>query len=278
MRNVLTVDVEEYFQVHNFEGVVRRDEWGSYESRVEVSTDRVLNLLAEAGTRATFFILGWIAERHPDMVRRIQKAGHEIAAHGYDHRLIYRQTPEEFATDLRRSVGIIEEITGERVLGYRAPSFSITRASLWALEIIKEQGLKYDSSIFPLFFHYRYGIADVSRRPHRLGNGLWEFPIAAISLLGKNLPVGGGGYLRMLPYPVTRWALRHVNAEGQPCVVYFHPWELDPGQPRIKNTPLFSRFRHYGNLGKMENILKALLSDLDFGPVREVFADQLQRE
>ena len=275
MLNILTVDVEEYFQVHNFERVVRREEWDAYESRVEVSTDRVLSLLAEAGTRATFFILGWIAGRHPDMVQRIQRAGHEIATHGYNHQLIYRQTPGEFAADLRRSVEIIEGVTGERVLGYRAPSFSITRDSLWALDIIREQGLKYDSSIFPLAIHDRYGIAGAARHPHRVENGLWEFPIATIPVWGKNMPVGGGGYLRLLRYPMVRWALRRINAEGQPCVVYFHPWELDPDQPRIKNAPLLSRFRQYVNLDQMEDFLRALLSDFEFGPVREVFADRL---
>jgi len=275
MLNILTVDVEEYFQVHNFAGVVHRDKWDSYESRVEAEVDKVLNLLSEAETRATFFVLGWVAERHANMVRRIQRAGHEIATHGYEHQLIYRQTPEEFAADLRRSIEIIGNITGEQVLGYRAPSFSITQANLWALEIIREQGLKYDSSIFPLVIHDRYGIAVAARHPHLLENGLWEFPIATIPILGKNIPVGGGGYLRVLPYSMVRWALKRINAEGQPFVIYFHSWELDPDQPRIRHVPLFYRFRHYVNLNKMENCVRALLRDFQFGPVREVFANQL---
>jgi len=256
-------------------GVVPRDKWDSYESRVEANVDKVLALLEEAKTRATFFVLGWVAERHPSMVRRIHQAGHEIATHGYDHRLVYHQTPKEFAADLHRSIQIIEDIIGERVLGYRAPSFSITRANLWALDVIREQGLKYDTSIFPVSVHDRYGIANAARYPHRLENGLWEFPIATIPIFGKNIPVGGGGYLRVLPYSMIRWALKRINAEGQPFVIYFHPWELDPDQPRISHVPLFYRFRHYVNLDKMENRVRTLLNDFQFASVREVFRNQL---
>lgn len=271
MLNALTVDVEEYFQVHAFEEVVGRKNWEKYESRVETNTSWLLDILAELGTRATFFILGWIAERHPTLVRRIHDAGHEVATHGYGHCLIYKQTPEQFRSDLERSLDIIQDITGEKVLGFRAPSFSVTKDSMWALDVIQECGLRYDSSIYPAapLVHNRYGIPGAPRAPHLIRPGLWEFPMTTLHWLGRDFPIGGGGWLRHYPYALTRWGLRKVNAEGRPVIVYLHPWEVDPDQPRIKGS-LWRQYLHYHNLHKTGERLKALCREFHFVPIREV--------
>ncbi len=286
--NALTVDVEEHFQVHNFEKVIDRRSWDSYPSRVVANTQRILDLLDEHGTRATFFILGWVAERHPHLVREIARAGHEVATHGYAHELIYRQKPKEFAADIARSLDAIHAALGQRfaegstapapapmtaeVVGYRAPAFSITRESLWALDVLKDHGMRYDSSIFPLAAHDRYGIPDAGRFSSRLGNGLWEFPVSTVRIAGKNLPVAGGGYFRLYPTWLNKLAIKRINGEGQPAVVYLHPWELDPEQPRVAGASLLSRFRHYVNLERTEDKLRSLLeSGLRFGPIRDVF-------
>ena len=241
MRNALSIDVEDYFQVHALEGAVRRADWESYPSRVERNTRLVLRLLREHQTRATFFILGWVAERYPHLVAEIAAGGHEIATHGYWHELVYRQTPQEFAADLGRSLQrhpiCLADYPGRpalsTIMGYRAPSFSIVQDSLWALAVLRDHGLRYDSSIFPLMAHDRYGIADADRFAHRLENGLWELPVSTVRLLGRNWPVAGGGYFRLYPYRLTRQGIRRINAEGHPAVVYLHPWEFDPEQPRI---------------------------------------------
>ena len=277
MVNVLTVDVEDYFQVHAFESVVRRSDWPRFESRVSGNTERVLGLLRDLSVKATFFILGWVAERYPGVVRAIDSDGHELATHGYGHELVYRQSPQDFVVDLRRSMELIESATGKLITGYRAPSFSITRDSLWALDLLREMGMRYDSSIFPLCYHDRYGIPDAERHAHRLPNGLLELPIATVAWMGRNWPVGGGGYLRLLPYEVTRWALGRINAEGHPFVVYFHPWELDTQQPRIAAAPPLSRFRHYVNQGTLENKLRRLCEDFAFAPVSKVYARELRQ-
>jgi polysaccharide deacetylase family protein (PEP-CTERM system associated) len=277
MINALSVDVEEHFQVHAFEDVVDRSAWGEYASRVVPNTRHVLCLLNECDTRATFYILGWVAERYPNLVKEIASAGHEIAIHGYAHELIYRQNPDEFAHDLQRTIEVIRSADGGTALqGYRAPSFSITRESLWALDVLQECGIRYDSSIFPLFAHDRYGISDADRFAYRVRGGLWELPISTVRIAGRNWPVGGGGYFRLLPLWVTRWAIRRINTEGHPSVFYFHPWELDPDQPRIPNAPLLSRLRHYINLDKTEGRIRALLEEFEFAPMREVFADKLE--
>jgi len=271
MLNALTVDVEEYFQVHAFEEMIRRENWENYKSRVENSTSRILDILAETGTCATFFILGWIAERHPILVRRIRDAGHEVATHGYGHWLIYRQTPDQFHSDLQRSLDIIQDITGEKVLGFRAPSFSVTRHSLWALDVVQECGLLYDSSIYPArpLVHNRYGLPGTPCAPYLIRPGLWEFPMTVVHWMGIDFPIGGGGWLRHYPYAFTRWGLRKVNAEGRPFIVYLHPWEVDPGQPRI-NGNLWRQFLHYHNLHKTEERLRALCQEFRFAPIREV--------
>ena len=284
MLNALTVDVEEHFQVHNFEKLFDRRQWDRQESRVAPNTRRVMQLLRDHGVKATFFVLGWVAERHPDLVREIVAGGHELATHGYDHQLIYRQTPKEFEQDLRRSLDVILQALGKgdgpgavRPLGYRAPAFSITEKSLWALDVLRDTGFRWDSSIFPLAAHDRYGIPGAGRFASRLESGLWEFPVSTVRIASKNLPVAGGGYFRLLPIQVTRWAVERINREGHPAVVYLHPWEFDPEQPRVTGATLLSRFRHYVNLAQTADKLRSLLtSGLRFGPMRDTFARELE--
>lgn len=275
--NALTIDVEEHFQVHAFETVIDRSAWDHYPSRVVANTHRILNLLAEYDVRATFFILGWVADRYPDLVQKIALSGHEIATHGYWHELVYRQTPAEFATDLSRSLEAIgRAVSDSRPLGYRAPAFSITAQSLWALDVLRAHGLIYDSSIFPLVAHDRYGINNAHRFANKMPGGLWEFPVSTVRLGKQNWPVAGGGYFRLFPLWITRRAIRHLNQQGQPAVIYLHPWEFDPEQPRIAGAPLLSRFRHYVNIHKTENRLRALLAEFKCAPVSQVFAGSLE--
>lgn len=278
MRNALTVDVEEYFHVSAFESVISCDHWERYESRVENSTQRVLDLLDEYNTKATFFVLGWVAERHRDLVRLIQDRGHEVASHGYAHKRIYLQSPEQFREETRRSKALLEDIIGQPIIGYRAASYSITGKSFWALDILAELGFLYDSSIFPIR-HDLYGIPGHQRFVHTLRNhgerAIAEIPLSTVRLAGINLPVAGGGYLRLFPYMVNHWALLHLNrGEAEPAVVYFHPWEIDPYQPRIRAAWL-SRFRHYTNQHGMVGKLQKLLASFCFGPIREIYAHYL---
>jgi len=275
MRNALSIDVEDYFQVHALETVVRRADWRSYPSRVERNIRLVLQLLREEGTRATFFVLGWVADHYPHLVAEIAADGHEIATHGYWHELVYRQTPKQFAEDLQQALRAtrraLDGDEGVQVLGYRAPSFSITRDSLWALDVLSGYGIRYDSSIFPLLAHDRYGIPNASRFLHRVGGGLWEVPVSTVRSLERNWPVAGGGYFRLYPLWLTRWGIRRINAEGHPAVIYLHPWEFDPDQPHISGVGSLSRFRHYVNLARTESRLCHLLREFDFGPISEVF-------
>jgi polysaccharide deacetylase family protein (PEP-CTERM system associated) len=284
--NALTIDVEDYFQVSAFERVVARSRWHEYESRVASNTDRLLGTLAETGVTATFFVLGWVAERDPSIVRRIASAGHEIASHGFGHRLVYDLSPDEFRDDVRRGKAVVEAAAGRSVRGYRAPSFSITERSLWALDVLIEEGFAYDASIFPIR-HDRYGIPTAPRHPFWVSAGagttgtsqwhtaamgdLLEIPSSTIRIGGSNLPVGGGGYFRLLPYWWTRHGIRRLNeVEGRPAVFYLHPWEVDPRQPRLGGSRL-SRFRHYRNLAKTEARLRQLLADFRFGTITEAF-------
>ena len=277
MLNALSFDIEDYFQVEAFKSIVNRADWNNYSSRVTNNTHRIINLLKEYDTRATFFILGWVAERFPELVQEIAAEGHEIATHGYWHELVYRQTPEEFARDLENSLEAINRVLGDfRVIGYRAPTFSITDKSLWALNILRQHGIKYDSSIFPVSLHDRYGISQANRFASKLQEDLWEFPVSTIKLSNHNLPIAGGGYFRLFPLGVTRWAINRINDEGQPAMIYLHPWEFDPEQPRFNNASRLSRFRHYLNLEKTENRLRALLQEFKFDAIDKVFANQLQ--
>ena len=273
MINALSFDLEEYFHAEVFSGVVRPEEWPSLESRVVSATGRILGLLEEAETLATFFVLGWIAERHPALVRRIRDRGHEVACHGHDHRMITRLTPAQFVADVRRARSAIEEAAGVGVEGYRAPTFSVVRETLWSLKALAEAGFRYDSSIFPIS-HDRYGIPDAPRFPHRLAFGpgleLVEFPPSTVRLLGARVPVAGGGYFRLLPYRLTHWAIRQLNrVEGKPAMVYLHPWEIDPDQPRMP-VGRVANFRHRVNVGSTEAKLRRLLRDFRFAPVRDV--------
>lgn len=275
--NALTIDVEEHFQVHAFEKVIKREEWERYPSRVVANTRRILHLLQKHNVAATFFVLGWVADRFPHLVREIADAGHEIATHGYWHELVYRQTPEEFAADLCDSLAAIGRATGDlSLLGYRAPAFSITDRSLWALDVLREHGIRYDSSIFPLSLHDRYGLPNASRFANRTACGLWEFPVSTLCLVGQNWPVAGGGYFRLFPLAVTRYAIRSLHREKQPAIVYLHPWEFDPEQPRVPGAPLVSRFRHYINLARTECRLETLLGEFRFGPIRDTFVTYLE--
>jgi polysaccharide deacetylase family protein (PEP-CTERM system associated) len=281
MLNVLTIDVEDYYHVSAFEAVVQPQDWERHESRVEKNTDKVLALLADKQVQATFFVLGWVAERYPHLVRRIAAERHEVACHGYSHRRIYTQTPAVFRSETRKAKRLLEEVTGIPIIGYRAASYSITCQSLWALDILAEEGFQYDSSIFPIR-HDLYGIPNHPRFPHVLQEHgtppLIEFPLSTVRIAGVNFPVAGGGYLRLFPYAITHLAMRYLNhREKQPAIVYFHPWELDPEQPRMPAGRL-SQFRHYTNLERMQKKLQRLLGSFHFAPVRDVFADYLHHK
>jgi len=281
--NAMTIDVEDYFHVSVFDGLVPRHAWGSMESRVCANTERLLELFDESGVTATFFVLGWVGERFPRLVRQIAAAGHEIASHGYEHRLVYDMTPAAFRDDVRRSKALLESAASCEVYGYRAPSYSVTPRSLWALDVLMDEGFVYDSSIFPIH-HDRYGIPVSPRHPYVLARpsaSIVEAPGSTVKWGPLNLPVGGGGYFRILPYGWTRWGIRRLNEfEKLPAIFYLHPWEIDPDQPRLSAGRL-SRFRHYRNLEKTEDRLRALLREFRFstmmsllhGQIREMRAD-----
>jgi len=271
-KNALTVDVEEYFQVAAFEQTITRDQWDTIEPRVAFNTGRVLDLFAAQRKTATFFVLGWIAERHPALVRRIVDEGHELASHGYDHTRVHQFTPTQFREDVLRARRILEDISGVVIRGYRAPSYSINGRNLWALDVLAETGHLYSSSIYPIR-HDLYGMPEAPRFPFRVRpDAILEIPITTVRFGSQNYPCGGGGYFRLLPYGAFRWMLRRVNEQDrQPGLFYFHPWELDPGQPRVKEAPLKSRFRHYLNLDSMHARVGRLLEDFDWGRMDEVF-------
>lgn len=269
--NALTVDVEDYFQVSALAPVIDRGSWEQRECRVERNVERLLALFAQHGAHATFFTLGWIAERYPQLVRRIVAEGHELASHGYAHLRASEQSREEFLRDVQRAKGLLEDLTGEPVHGYRAPSFSIGHSNPWAFDVLLESGYRYSSSVYPVQ-HDHYGMPNAPRFPYQSRPGLTEIPITTTRMFGRNLPAGGGGYFRLAPYPLSRWALRRVNAiDQQPAIFYFHPWEIDPQQPRVSGTSLKTRFRHYVNLHKTEARLARLLHDFRWGRVDEVF-------
>jgi polysaccharide deacetylase family protein (PEP-CTERM system associated) len=269
----MTVDVEDYFQVSAFEPYIAREAWDRLPCRVERNTDRILELFAEHGIHATFFTLGWLAERYPGLVKRIVDAGHELACHGYSHVRVTEQTPAEFREDVRLSKQILEDISGGPVLGYRAASYSIGAKNLWALDILDELGFRYSSSIYPVK-HDLYGMPEAPRFGFRpVGDReLLEVPVTTVRWGERNYPCGGGGYFRLLPYGLSRWAMRRVNQKDeQPCVFYFHPWEIDPEQPRQKNINMKTRFRHYLNLPRMEGRLVRLLHDFQWDTMANVF-------
>ncbi|EZP41098.1 XrtA system polysaccharide deacetylase [Janthinobacterium lividum] len=275
LRNALTIDVEDYFQVSAFAPHIARADWPRLECRVEANIERILLLLDSRRIHATFFTLGWIAERYPAMLRRVADAGHEVASHGYAHLRASDQSAAQFVDDVRRSKTILEQLTGLAVRGYRAPSFSIGAANLWAFDVLQEAGYRYSSSIYPIR-HDHYGMPDAPRfawRP-RGPHGVLELPVSTVRLRGRNLPAGGGGYFRLMPYALSRWLLRRINSrDGQAGIFYFHPWELDPGQPRPPGLSARTRFRHYLNLGRMEARLGRLTGDFAWDRMDRIFLE-----
>lgn len=276
IRNAMTCDVEDYFQVSAFAPYIDRASWPSRECRVEANMDRILALFDRHGVRATFFTLGWIAERYPNVVKRIVAGGHELASHGYGHLRASDQTRAEFANDIRSAKALLEDIGGQEVLGYRAPSFSIGRDNLWALDELLEAGYRYSSSIYPVV-HDHYGMPEAPRfafYPNGT-DGLLEVPITTVNMMGRNLPAGGGGYFRLLPYALSRWMMAKVNQDDrQPALFYFHPWEIDTQQPRPEGVGAKSRFRHYVNIGRMEARIDALARDFAWDRMDRIFLNR----
>ena len=269
--NALTIDVEDYFQVSAFAPYIARADWDSRECRVERNVDRILALLDEHDTEATFFTLGWIAERYPQLVRRIAEQGHEVASHGYGHQRASELNHAQFRADIERAKRVLEDLSGSAVAGYRAPSFSIGHGNLWALDALASAGHRYSSSIYPIR-HDHYGMPDAPRFAHQAAHGLIEIPITTLRLFNRNLPSSGGGYFRLLPYALSRWMLRRVNAsDREAAVFYFHPWEIDPDQPRIAGIDRKTRFRHYVNIHRMERRLQSLLRDFKWGRMDRLF-------
>ena len=274
--NALTIDVEDYFQVSAFAPHIRRDEWEARECRVEANVDRILALLAERDTRATFFTLGWVAERYPQLVRRIAAGGHELASHGYGHQRASDLNREELWQDVSRAKQLLEDLSGRAVPGYRAPSFSIGTGNLWAFDVLARAGHRYSSSIYPIR-HDHYGMPDAPRFAYRLDNGMLEVPVTTLRVLSRNLPSSGGGYFRLLPYALSRWMIGRVNRQDREAAVfYFHPWELDTGQPRIPGIGAKTRFRHYVNIPRMERRLAALLRDFRWGRMDDIFLRRVE--
>jgi len=272
--NALTIDVEDYFQVSALAPYIARSEWENRDCRVERNVDRILRMLDDHAARATFFTLGWIADRYPQLVRRIVDGGHELASHGYAHQRANEQDQASFLADIGRAKRVLEDISGLEVQGYRAPSFSIGDTNPWAFDCIRSTGYKYSSSIYPIR-HDHYGMPGAPRFAHRIREGLLEVPVTTMRMLARNWPAGGGGYFRLMPYAMSRWLLRRVNeVDRQPAIFYFHPWEIDDTQPRIDGIDLKTRFRHYVNLGRTERRLRRLLADFRWGRVDEAIIKQ----
>jgi polysaccharide deacetylase family protein (PEP-CTERM system associated) len=268
--NALTIDFEDWYQGLE----IPYAEWDAFEDRIEAVGRKLLQILDEEKTRATFFILGYVAEKHPELVREIEAAGHEIGTHGFSHTLIYTQTPEVFRAEMKRAVGFLEDLTGEKVVGHRAPFFSITKDSLWALDVLGELGIRYDSSIFPVV-NYRYGIADAPRFPYEIernGHKFTEFPVSTLKIGNVTVPVAGGAYFRIYPYQLTKQFLKAVNRQNHPFTFYLHPWELDPEHPRVKVPRRIAELTHYFNLGATERRFRKLLRDFRFAPMKEVLS------
>ncbi|MDB5714050.1 MAG: hypothetical protein JWO15_1447 [Sphingomonadales bacterium] len=273
MLNALSVDIEDWFQVGAFETVIDRADWDGLECRVERNTDAVIALFAETGVKATFFTLGWVAHRYPAMIRRIVDAGHEIASHGWDHARVFTMTPAGFAADLKRTRNTLQDAAGCAVTGYRAPSFSIDKRTPWAHEVLAEAGYRYSSSVAPVK-HDHYGWPEAPRFGYRpvLGSDFIELPVTTALLAGRVMAAGGGGFFRLLPYAFSAWAIRQVNVAHQPATFYFHPWEIDPDQPRVAKAPLRSKLRHYTKLDAMADKLRHVISDFEWGRVDAVVA------
>ncbi|MBT8109707.1 MAG: DUF3473 domain-containing protein [Gammaproteobacteria bacterium] len=271
----MTCDVEDYFQVSAFDGIVPRDRWPDVECRIPRNIDRALQLFSDHNTKATFFTLGWVAEHHPEVVRRIVEEGHEVASHGMCHRRVWSQTPEEFRQDASRARALLEDVAGIPVIGYRAASWSIDKRTPWAHEILAEIGYEYSSSVYPVS-HDHYGVPDAPRHPHVIdGTSITEIPPSTARFLGRNIPVSGGGYFRLFPLSLSkRFIRKHEESDSYPYIFYFHPWELDPDQPKFENIPARSRFRHYHNLRRFERRLTEILQSFRWGRMDQVFLEQ----
>jgi polysaccharide deacetylase family protein (PEP-CTERM system associated) len=279
MLNAISVDVEDYFHASAFDRVVARASWDDYESRVVANTHRLLDLFEQQRVHGTFFVLGWVATKFPSLVQEIASRGHELASHGFHHQLVYMLTPAQFRDDIRRAKGTIEEAGGVRVRGYRAPSFSIVRSSLWALDVLIEEGHTYDASIFPIN-HDRYGIADAPRTSHviqRAAGSIVEVPASTVRIGSTNYPIAGGGYFRLFPYAATKWGIARVNAnDGEPVVLYIHPWEVDPDQPRLEASRA-TQLRHHVGMNTTIDKLRQVTTDFAFGPISEVLDARAER-
>ncbi len=271
--NIFTADIEEYFQVEAFSGYIRKDEWDHYPERVEKNTERLLEIMDLYEVKGTFFIVGWLAERKPDLVKMISRKGHEISSHGYSHTMVTKMTQREFREDIRRAKGILEDITGERVIGYRAPTFSIVNKTAWAYDILLQEGYRYSSSVFPIR-HDRYGWIDFGLRKKIVASSeeidLWEFPMSVWDLGPIRIPLGGGGYLRAYPLGLTRYLAGRVIDKGRPLILYVHPWELDDAHPRV-DVPLLKRARHFIGIAGLDGKLQRILQSFRFAPFRDIF-------
>lgn len=274
MLNMMSIDLEDWFHVYNLSDAIPYEKWDDCESRVEANTGRILGLLQKHRVKATFFVLGWVAERLPDLIRGIAREGHEIASHSYAHRLLTHQTPDEFDQDLGKSLLILREVSGQPVNGFRAPSFSVTRRTLWSYEIMRKHGIEYDSSVFPIGLHPDYGISDAPLSVYRTTGAIIEVPLSCARVLGQSIPCSGGGYFRIFPYEVNRRLMRRCNAEGRPVVFYIHPWEFDPGQPRVRLGRV-KTFRHYTNLDRTHERFDRLLDEFAFGSIRDTLQPEI---
>jgi len=269
--NAMTVDVEDFFHVSAFESVISPSQWKDYQPRVDTNTRRLLDLFAKKEVKSTFFVLGWVAERYPDLIKEIHSQGHEVASHGYAHKRVTLLSRDEFLQDVKRSKNHLEDLLGEQIIGYRAPSFSIGYSNEWAFEVLAELGFKYSSSTYPVK-HDLYGTPDWPRFAYNRPENIIEIPIPTLRLMGKQIPIGGGGYFRLYPYKLTqKLVFKYLRQEKQPYSFYFHPWEIDADQPRLKNAPLKSRFRHYVNLHRTEAKLIRLLDDFNWSTMRDVY-------
>lgn len=271
MKNAMTIDVEDYFQVSAFESLVKIDDWESITPRVEANTYRLLEKFSEHNTKATFFTLGWVAKKFPGLIKEIVNSGHELASHGMLHQRASKQDRDTFKKDVGDAKRLLEDIGGVPIIGYRAPSFSFTKDNLWTYEVLSEEGYRYSSSVYPVA-HDHYGIPDAPRFKYTTQSGVLEIPLSTLSLCGKNMPISGGGYFRLYPYVMTRWAISHlINVDEQPYIFYLHPWEIDCDQPRVRQAALKSRFRHYLNLNKVDGRLESLLTDFEWSSMAEIY-------
>jgi len=269
MLNAISIDLEEWFCVYNFKNYIRFSDWGSMESRIGKNTGLILDLFDNYSTKGTFFVLGWVAERYPELISEIENRGHEIGTHGYSHSLITKMTKEEFGKDIEKAIEVTQKCVKQKIKGFRAPSFSVTKKTLWAYDILTKNGIEYDSSVFPIGFHPDYGIKDAPLNIHRVQENLTEVPLSVVEIFGKRIPCSGGGYFRQFPYFVSKYLIKKCNEAGRPVIFYLHPWEIDNEQPRIK-LPILKKIRHYNNLNKTYCRLEKLLIDFKFAPIKEI--------